>query len=161
MREFTELLRSSIKFGNIFLGIGRFHLENDIIACCRKYLEESGVENVLVENKIYGPNTVNLVMSGNHYVCGKRGMSTIAEALGHLQPSAFFDQAESDRYKILFDTITEMQSLSEADQLDQELLQQTWERCETEITHLNIKVDQFKHQGCEKKLNILVLEYVC
>ena len=57
----------------------------------------------------------------------------IAEAPGHLQLSAFFNQAELDRYKTLFDTITEMQS-----------------RCETEITRLNIKLDQFKQQGCEK-----------
>ena len=47
-------------------------------------------------------------MSGSHYVRGKRGMSMIAEALGYLQLSAFFNQAELDRYKTLFDNITEM-----------------------------------------------------
>ena len=71
----------------------------------------------------------------------------ITEALGHLQLSAFFNQAKLDRYKTLLHTITEMQSLFEADEPDQELLQQTLERCETEITHLNIKLDQFKQQG--------------
>ena len=74
----------------------------------------------------------------------------IAEALGYLQLSAFFNQAELDRYKTLFDNITEMQPLFEADEPDQELWQQTWERCETEITHLNIKLDQFNQQGCQK-----------
>ena len=54
-----------------------------------------------------------------------------------------------------------MQTLFETDKLDQEILQQTWERCETEITHLTIKLDQFKQQDCEKKFNISVLEYVC
>ena len=43
-----------------------------------------------------------------------------------------------------------MQTLFETDKLDQEILQQTWERCETEITHLTIKLDQFKQQNCEK-----------
>ena len=74
----------------------------------------------------------------------------IAEALGYLQLSAFFNQAELDRYKTLFDNITEMQPLFEADEPDQELWQQTLERCETEITHLNIKLDQFYQQGCQK-----------
>ena len=43
-----------------------------------------------------------------------------------------------------------MQSLFEADEPDEEILQQTRERCETEITHLNINLDQFKQQDCEK-----------
>ena len=78
-------------------------------------------------------------------------MSMIAEALGHLQLSTFFELAELDRYETLFDTITEMQSLFEADEPNQELLQQTWERCETEVAHLKIKLDQLKHQGCEQR----------
>ena len=41
------------KFANIFLGIGGFHMEK-VISCCRKYLEESGIDTVLVENEIYG-----------------------------------------------------------------------------------------------------------
>ena len=43
-----------------------------------------------------------------------------------------------------------MQSLVEADDPDQKCLQQTWERCQTQITHRNIKLDQFKQQGCGK-----------
>lgn len=43
-----------------------------------------------------------------------------------------------------------MQSLFEAYEPDQELLQQTQERCETEITQLNIKLGQFNHRGCGK-----------
>ena len=80
-------------------------------------------------------------------------MPVIGEARGHLQLSAlsaFFNEAELDRYKTLFSTTTEMQSLFEADELDQEPLQQMWERCKTEFTHLNMKLDQFKHQSCEK-----------
>ena len=98
-------------------------MEKFTAACCGKYLEDSGVKNVLVENETYRPNTVNSVMSGSHYVRGKRGMSRTAEALGHVQLSSFFNQAEFDRYKSLFDTITETQSIFEADDPDQEILQ--------------------------------------
>ena len=41
-------------------------------------------------------------------------MSVIAEALEHLQLLTFFNQAELDRYKTLFDASTEMQPLFEA-----------------------------------------------
>ena len=61
-----------IKFGNIFLGISGFHLEKVIIACWGKYLKECVVKNVLAENEIYEPNTIHSVMSGSHYVRGKR-----------------------------------------------------------------------------------------
>ena len=54
-------------FANIFLGIGGFHMEKIIIACCGKYLEESGISSVLVANEIFGPH-VKSVMEGSHYV---------------------------------------------------------------------------------------------
>ena len=34
------------KFEKAFLGFGGFHLEKVIIACCGKYLEESGIDSI-------------------------------------------------------------------------------------------------------------------
>ena len=94
-----------IKFGNIYLGTDEFHLQKVTITCCGKYMEESSVKNVLAENETYRPNTVNSVMSGSHYVCIKRGMPMIDEAVGHYQQSAFFNQAKLDKYKTLSYTL--------------------------------------------------------
>ena len=41
-------------FSNIFIGLGGFHLEKVIISCIGKFLEESGTENIFVENEILG-----------------------------------------------------------------------------------------------------------
>ena len=65
-------------FSNIFLGLGGFHLEKVITACCGKYLEESGVDIIFVENEIFGPSVVNSVMSGGNYTRGKRGMALVS-----------------------------------------------------------------------------------
>ena len=46
------------------------------------------------------------MISGSHYVRGKRGIAMIAEVFRHLQLSFFLGQAELDRYKTLFDVIT-------------------------------------------------------
>ena len=46
------------RFDNIFLGIGRFHMEKIIIAWCEKYLEESGISSILVANEIFDPQVV-------------------------------------------------------------------------------------------------------
>ena len=46
------------RFKNTFLGIGGIHMEKIIIACCGKYLEESGISSVLVANEIFSSQVV-------------------------------------------------------------------------------------------------------
>ena len=50
-------------FSNIFLGLGGFHTEKVLIACCGKFLENIGIDSVLVENEIFGPAVVNTVLN--------------------------------------------------------------------------------------------------
>ena len=52
-------------FGNVFLGLEGFHLEKILIACIGKFLEESGVENVFVDNEIFGLGVVKTVTNGD------------------------------------------------------------------------------------------------
>ena len=72
------------KISNIFLGIGGFHLEKVVIVCLGTYLESSGIQNLLVKEKVYGPAIVNSVMSGRNCIWGKTGMCLIAEAMEQL-----------------------------------------------------------------------------
>ena len=67
------------------IGLGGFHMEKVMIACCGKYLEETGFDTVFVENEVYGPDIVKSVMNGGHYVRGIRGMAIISEVLHTLQ----------------------------------------------------------------------------
>ena len=61
-----------------------------MIACCGKYLEETGFDTVFVENEVYGPEfTVKSVMNGGHYVCDIRGMGISSEVLQTLQMNQF------------------------------------------------------------------------
>ena len=50
-------------FDNIFLGLGGFHMEKVMIACCEKSFEESDFDTVFVENEVYGPEIVKSVMN--------------------------------------------------------------------------------------------------
>ena len=72
------------KISNIFLGIGGFHLEKVVIGCLGTYLESSGIQNLLVKEKVYGPAIVNSVMSGRNCIWGKTGMCLITEAMEQL-----------------------------------------------------------------------------
>lgn len=61
----------------IFLG----QLEKVKVACCGKYLEESGINIIFAELEIFGPEVVTLVMGGGKYILGKRGTALISAAL--------------------------------------------------------------------------------
>ena len=82
-----QLLKAD-EFKNIFLGLGGFHTEKIIIACCGQYLEESGIDTVLVENKIFGIDVVKSVINGKHSR-GERGMMSISEAILQIMLSEF------------------------------------------------------------------------
>ena len=97
-----QLLNPNL-FQNIFLGLGGFHTEKIVLACLGTYLKESGIEQILVENEIFGPVAVNSVMSGADYALGKRGMSLIAEAMSRLYISAFESSKVSISYGLLKD----------------------------------------------------------
>jgi hypothetical protein len=49
------------RFGNIFLGLGGFHMEKIVLACLGSYLEPSGIFNVLVETEYFGTDVINMV----------------------------------------------------------------------------------------------------
>ena len=57
-------------------------MEKVLISC---YLQECGIGSVFVENEIFGPGAVQSVLSGGHYVRGKKGMMMLAETLQQLQ----------------------------------------------------------------------------
>ena len=99
------------KFGNIFLGLGGFHLEKVIIACCGKYLEKSGIDSILVEPENFGPEAVTLVMPGGNYIRGKREIVLISEALQRLQFSEFIETVDISRFSKLFLHVAELQKL--------------------------------------------------
>ena len=74
-------LLDPVHFKNIFLGFGGFHTEKVMIAFCGKYLEDAGIDLILVENKVYGPKNFNHVINGGHYVRGISGMAIVSEVL--------------------------------------------------------------------------------
>ena len=96
------------KFSNIFPGIGGFHLEKVAIGCFGTYLESSGIRNLLIEEKVYGPAAVNSVMSGRDHIQGKRGMPQMAEAMEQLHVYSLLHSYDDEVFSELFDKIDEL-----------------------------------------------------
>ena len=135
-------------FGNIFFGLGRFHLEKIIIAYIGKFLEESGAESVFVENEIFGLWVVKTVMNGGHLLArGKRGMRLISEALHRLQLIEFIKVIDSSQFQGLLENIAELQRLFEKEMLHQWKIQRKWREGKEKMSDFTEVFDKYKEEG--------------
>ena len=135
-------------FKNIFLGLGGFHMEKIVLACLGKYLEEVGIEQVLVKNEVFGPVVAKQVMTGSHYIRSKRGMSIMAEALHRLYFSAFNESRNDVKNKELLTEVGKIQEdLGCEDGLDISAIQERWELIENEMTTFQVDLKAFNEKG--------------
>ena len=134
-------------FGNIFLGLGGFHLEKIVIACTGKFLEESGVESVFVDNEIFGTGVVKTVMNGGRYVRGKRGMGLISEALHRLQLIEFIKVTDCSQFQGLLEDIAELQRMFEKEMLHQRKIQRKWREGKEKMSDFTEIFDKYKEEG--------------
>ena len=73
----TKVIIKSLKtdeFDNIFIDMRDFRTEDIALASVGKFLEGSGVEEVLLQTEIFGPAKVKNVVNGGHYNRSKRGL---------------------------------------------------------------------------------------
>ena len=79
-----QVLRPEL-FGNLFLGLGPFHMEKIVMACMGSFLERVGIDIALSESNVFGVDVVNSkVMNGKHYIKSKEGMELVADAMTNL-----------------------------------------------------------------------------
>ena len=80
-----QLLNSDM-FDNIYIGLGGFHAEKILLACCGLYLKEIGVQDVFIYNEIYGPGvTDGTIMNGGDYILCRDAMRNPAEAINRFK----------------------------------------------------------------------------
>ena len=117
------------KFSNIFLGIDGFYLEKTVISYLGTYLESSSIQNLLVEEKVYGPAVINSVMSGRNYIRGKSGISLIAEAMEKLQVYSFLHSSDGEVFSELFDKIDELVIMMRDPNKNKVNITSQWSKC--------------------------------
>ena len=123
-------------------------MEKIVLACLGKYLEEVGIEQVLVKNEVFGPVVAKQVMTGSHYIRSKRGMSIMAEALHRLYFSAFNESRNDVKNKELLTEVGKIQEdLGREDGLDISAIQERWELIENEMTTFQDDLKAFNEKG--------------
>ena len=133
------------RFDNIFLGLGGFHTEKVMIACCGKYLEDTGIDSILVENEVYGPENVKHIINGGHYVRGIRGMAIVSEVLYSLLLDQFLIEIDDNTQNHVVVRQGVSQLISET---NNQSTNTEWEELKTKIKSLGF--DEFNENRKKK-----------
>ena len=95
-------------------------------------------------------------MNGSNYVHGKKGISLITEALGHLQLSTFWQQCDPSLLQHVSENVFELQlPMNSYTSQDQNSVLEAWNRCFGEISKFQGKFNEFRKNGCEKSESFL------
>ena len=66
------------------------HWVKILLKCAGRYLRGSGIEDGLIETKIFGKLTLHSVMEGTHYVRSFQGILIVSDALNSLMWEGFW-----------------------------------------------------------------------
>ena len=111
------------------------------------YLESSGIQYLLVKEKVYGPAVVNSVMSGGNYIRGKRGMSLAAKAMEQLQVYSFLHSFDGEVFSELFDKIDELVIMMRDPNKNQVNITSQWSDCMNILDKFEEAFNTFKTSG--------------
>ena len=139
------------RFDNIFLGLGGFHTEKVMIACCGKYLEDTGIDSILVENEVYGPENVKHIINGGHHVRGIRGMAIVSEVLYSLLLDQFLIEIDENTQN---QVVQQVKSISQLiSETNNQSTNTEWEKLTTKMKSLGF--DEFNENRKKKSEQFL------
>lgn len=107
------------EFEKIILCLGDFHITKVIHACIAKYLQESGVRDVLIETNLFGMNVVDQILSGSHYARWTKAFTYLAEALRRLQLRDFFTESRRKKFESEILTLHSLEDSFETKNFDE------------------------------------------
>ena len=98
------LLKRPDEFKGLTLCLGSFHLIKTYLACIGKYLRGSGCQTIWIENRIFGPEVVESVLSGSDYVRSMEGILLLGECISRFQWLEFL-QNNFNEFKPVFEKL--------------------------------------------------------
>jgi hypothetical protein len=145
------------QFGNIFLGMGPFHMEKIVIACLGKFLGCIGIDLALIETETFGKLVVKKsVMTGGHYCKGKEAMSLVSEVMTVLMFEQFQADQDSTSCELNQQIETTETKMQQALDVDRTEFREIWEECK--ILHADVKKSftEWKETACTENVRYLL-----
>ena len=81
-RIFVDIyLANPVEFDCLLPMLGSFHMAKIALGAAGKYVKGSGLDDALIEAKVFGIKTIEAVLGGTHYVRSIRGLQILAAAI--------------------------------------------------------------------------------
>ena len=148
-------LLSSDSF-DVFLGLGGFHTEKGFMTCLRKCLKGTRIDKVLINTKIYGPVSTEIVLNGGHYANANRAYSLIAEISHVLQLDTFFTENDKMQYHQFIDCVMCLRNLFQNRQINQNEIEMKWNECQLLSCTLGKDFKNFVKKGIDQNIKLTI-----
>ena len=77
------------QFEDLFPMLGMFHYTKVLLGCAGRYLLGGGVDDVLVENEVFGKKVLHSVLNETHYVRSLQRLCIVSDMLSSLELESF------------------------------------------------------------------------
>ena len=98
-------------FDNIFPMLGHFHMAKAALRCAGQFLRGSGLEDAFIECRIYGPKTLESVLTGKHYYRSFSGHIMLGESIEILKLEAFWECHDKEQFREGLEKLENLQNL--------------------------------------------------
>ena len=121
--------------------LGGFHMAKCVLHCIGKFIKGSGLDDVLIETRIFGAKVLEAVLAGTHYVRSFRRMVILSSAISSLKRSAFSETINDNQFNEINEKLKKLSS----NLIEKNKVQccAKYEECEREIDSLKSKYDIF------------------
>ncbi|XP_078679324.1 uncharacterized protein LOC144914979 [Branchiostoma floridae x Branchiostoma belcheri] len=134
------------EFKSTIIRLGGFHIALKYLSVIGKLFKDSGIQDVLIESEVYGPNTAQALLDGKSYNRGVRAHKLLCEALLRLQWQAFIAWLATERNEQLIESISECIEIS-----DDEALKTSYTKlCQKMPALLQPEYEKFRRQYHER-----------
>ena len=72
------VMEEPTQFEDLFPVLGMFHYTKVLLRCAGRYLLGSGVDDVLIQNEVFGKKVLNSVLNGTYYVRSLQGLFIVS-----------------------------------------------------------------------------------
>jgi len=142
------------EFKATVLRLGGFHMAMVFLAVIGKRHAESGLEDILIESKAFGPTTVDAIMRGKMYNRSIRAHKMVYEAMQRLLWKEFGDWCLKNEDKVTFDeelvTVLAQECANAVSSKVLEASSQSMRRLSAAMGKLERTLEQFTEYGISK-----------
>ena len=119
-----------------------FHMAKCAQRCVGKYIQGTGLEDVLVEAGVMGVKVVESFLAGTHYVRSFRGIQILSQAIEIVKWKAFWKLQDKSEFEEALEVLKEFANALKK-RKDHEVCKAVYEYCKSKISEIRDRFSTF------------------